>query len=72
MYNGTKKWGTVRVTMKRMFTENHRHKKSMAKERLADRKAQCADSKNTFDIVVKAQSPRRKITAIVSLKPIIF
>ena len=51
-----------------MFVENHKYKKSQQKERLADRKAQCEDKSNQFDVVVKAQSPRRKISIIVEAK----
>ena len=49
-----------------VFVENHKNKTKQAKERLADRQSQCADPKAVFDLVVKAQSPRRKISTIVS------
>ena len=54
-----------------MYTEAHKYKQSMAKERKANRLEQVknAEQKGTaFDLVVKAQSPRRKITTIVSEK----
>ena len=54
MYSGTKKWGTVRVTSKRLYPEVHKYKKSQSKERLAHRKALSEDKSQTFDVVVKA------------------
>ena len=54
-----------------MFTENHKYKKSMHKERLADQKAQCEDKERKFDVVIKARSPKRKIAIIVSSSDII-
>ena len=49
MYNGTKKWGSVRLTLKRcklnskifkclywVYDEKHKYKKALKKERLAE------------------------------------
>ena len=79
MYNGSRKWGAVRVTFKRskfgllivylfhmvVYVENHKYKKSMAKERMADKKAQVAVPDAKFAVVVKAKSPKRSISIIV-------
>ena len=70
MYAGTKKWGSVRVTIKRQYTELHKHKDSMSKERKAARRQEAA-SKSEFDLVVRAQSPRRKITTFVEAQNVI-
>jgi hypothetical protein len=37
LYSGSKVWGTVRVTTKRLFEENFKHKLSKGKERDEDR-----------------------------------
>ena len=54
-----------------MYVENNKYKDTLAKERKTDREGQVrlAESKGSpFDLVVKAQSPRRKITTIVAHK----
>ena len=80
MYNGSRKWGSVRVTTKRskslishislcfnqtVFPEQHKYKKSMKKERAAYRQDLVQDDTIQYSIVVKAQSPRKKMTAII-------
>ena len=36
MYAGTRKWGTVRLQVKRAFAEELKHKKSKQQERVRD------------------------------------
>ena len=45
MYNETRKWGSVTVTVKRMFEENFKGKKSMHKQRDTDRTKQVEEKK---------------------------
>ena len=73
MYSGTKKWGAVRVALKRSkckplnleFDEHHKYKKSCHKQRMALRASESENASTPFSLIVKAQSPKRKITAIV-------
>ena len=62
IYSGTRAWGTVRVQIKRLFEERRQHKISKAKERTADRKSDCQDPTKEFSLVVKAATPKRKIS----------
>ena len=77
MYTGTRAWGTVRLTIKRSksieafnlieYIEKHAFARKYNQERSAERRAQISDSgKQPFGLYVKAQSPRRKISAQVS------
>ena len=77
MYSGTRNWGSVRLTVKRSkwplqltvaeYIEKHAYALKFKQERRAERRAQLANAKaEPFGLVVKAQSPRRKITAHVS------
>jgi hypothetical protein len=70
MYNGTKKWGTVRITMKRLFAEaeGHKNKDSKSKERLEHRRELCKDKKAEFDTIVKAKTSKRNLSVVVSAK----
>lgn len=82
MYNGSRKWGSVRVTTKRgkslhnyqlfnftfsdvVYPEQHKYKKSLQKDRMAARSDMIKDSSIQYSIAIKAQSPRKKMTAIV-------
>ena len=48
-----------------VYPESHKYKKSLKKDRIQSRK-ECLENKSqTYAIAVKAQSPKRKITAIV-------
>ena len=67
MYTGTKKWGTVRVIIKRKYVENNKYKQSKRKDRLQDKASQNLPNAQ-FGLVVKAQSPRRKISTIIEPK----
>ena len=56
-YSSTRKWGSVSITIKRLFIENFKGKESKAKERDIDRQQQCEEAKGaSFDVVVKAKS----------------
>ena len=49
-----------------MFEERQKYKKSLAKQRQEDRKADCKDANKEFSLVVKAATPRRKVSTVVS------
>jgi hypothetical protein len=85
MYAGTKKWGTVRILVKRctlltlfisiiVFTELYKYKDTKRKDQHSFEVQQCSDASQEFDIIVKASTPRRKISTIVEkiIKLIIF
>ena len=65
IYQGTRAWGTVRVQIKRLFEERHKHKKSQKKAREADRVEDCKDSAKEFSLIVKAATPKRKVCTVV-------
>ena len=54
LYMRTRKRGTVRVQISRMFTENFHHKKSKHIERRDDKLAQSKAAGATFALCVKA------------------
>lgn len=66
LYQGTRKWGTVRLLVKRSFTENFHFKKSKSKERRADRQTQCADASLKFALQVKAATPKKRLSTLVA------
>ena len=66
IYNGTRAWGTVRVQVKRLFVEQQKYKNSKAKERQQDRVEDCKDSSKEFSLIVKAATPKRKISTEVA------
>lgn len=66
LYQGTRAWGTVRVQYKRMFEERQKHKRSLSKQRQADRVEDCKDAKKEFNMIVKAATPKRKICTAVT------
>ncbi len=65
MYAGTKKWGTVRILLKRLFEEQHSFKLTKRKEQLAFEKSECADRTKEFDLIVRAANPKRKVSTVV-------
>lgn len=65
MYAGTKKWGTVRILIKRVFEEQFSYKLTKRTEQLKHEREQCADRTHEFDIVVKAANPKRKVSTMV-------
>ena len=65
LYSGSKVWGTVRVTTKRLFEENFKHKLSKGKERDEDRQKQCQDPTKEFKVVIKAATPQKHFSTIV-------
>ena len=68
IYSGTRAWGTVRVQVKRLFEERRKHKTSLKKERQADRVEDCKDATKEFSLIVKAATPKRKISTSVTAK----
>ena len=66
LYQGTRKWGTVRLLLKRSFTENFHFKKSKLKERRQDRQNQSADPDAKFALQVKAATPKKRLSTIVA------
>ena len=66
IYQGTRSWGTVRVQIKRLFEERQKYKKTLAKERQQDRVADCKEPNKEFSLVVKAATPRRKVSTLVT------
>ena len=75
MYAGTKKWGTVRIIIKRckfsiglitiVYEEQNKHKETKRKEQVKYEKDLSADKKHEFDIVVRAANPKRKLSTVV-------
>ena len=65
LYSRTKKWGAVRVTLKRVFKENFKHKKSKRKERVEDKRSQCENLEAQYTVAVKAKTSRKRITTLV-------
>ena len=65
LYGGTRKWGTVRLVVKRMFDEHHQHKKSKSKERDDKRVEESADPAKSFTLIVKASTTKRKMSTQV-------
>ena len=65
-YSGAKHWGTVRVSMKRLFEEMHQFKKSKAAERTAHRQDLCSDLTKEFKLIVKAATPRKHFSTVVA------
>eukprot|EP00831_Metopus_contortus_P063964 TRINITY_DN5689_c0_g3_i1.p1 TRINITY_DN5689_c0_g3~~TRINITY_DN5689_c0_g3_i1.p1 ORF type:complete len:147 (+),score=29.95 TRINITY_DN5689_c0_g3_i1:188-628(+) len=67
LYNKTKKWGTVWLTIKRVFEEHHKykHKREFRKLREEDRKKQSEDSTGKFDVIVRAKTTKKKISTLV-------
>ena len=66
IYNGTRAWGTVRVQIKRLFEERQKHKTTQKKARQQDRIEDCKDSTKEFSLIVKAATPKRKISTEVT------
>ena len=64
LYAGTRKWGTVRLQLKRVFEEVHRHKKSKRAERAIARDEQCK-LPGDFPLSVKAATPKRRLSTVV-------
>ena len=65
MYAGTKKWGTVRILIKRLFEEKYSYKLTKRTEQIKSEREECADRTHEFDIVVKAANPKRKVSTMV-------
>ena len=65
MYAGTKKWGTVRILIKRLFEKQFSYKLTKRTEQLKHEREQCADRTHEFDIVVRAANPKRKVSTMV-------
>ena len=77
MYAGTKKWGTVRILIKRcryshvphfilVFEEQFKYKQNKRGEQEKHEREVCtADRKHEFDIIVKAANPKRKLSTVV-------
>ena len=63
LYARTKKWGTVRVQIKRAFQENHHFKKSKRVER-ANERHELSTSANagSFGLVIKAATSKVKLS----------
>ena len=49
-----------------MFEERRKHKVSQRKERQADRLEDCKDAAKEFSLIVKAATPKRKISTAVA------
>ena len=79
MYAGTKKWGTVRIIIKRcrelkltqfiiVFEEQFKYKQNKRAEQEKHEKEVCTnDRKHEFDIIVRAANPKRKLSTVVSV-----
>lgn len=65
MYAGTKKWGTVRIIIKRVFEEQFKHKGTKRNDQHAYEVQLSQDGTTEFDIVVKASNPKRKVSTMV-------
>ena len=65
MYAGTRKWGTVRLQIKRSFPDQLQHKKSKQQERVRDNIQKSNDPSQTFGISVKAATPKLRLSTIV-------
>ena len=52
--------------MKRLFEERRKHKNSQKKERQMDRVEDCKDASKEFSLIVKAATPKRKISTAVT------
>jgi len=65
MYAGTRKWGTVRVQVKRSFQENFHFKKCKRTERSKDHDAQSTVSDAKFALSVKAATPKLRLSCVV-------
>ena len=52
--------------MKRLFEERRKHKTSLRKERQADRVEDCKDAAKEYSLVVKAATPKRRISTAVT------
>lgn len=75
MYAGTKKWGTVRIIIKRckstflftllVFEEQFKHKQTKRADQHAYEVQMSQDRTKEFDIVVKASNPKRKVSTMV-------
>ena len=69
MYNLTKKWGSVRLTIKRLYKETHKYKKSFRHDRYMENTSLSRDNPTLeYDTVVKAENPKRKISTMVAPK----
>ena len=66
IYSGTRAWGTVRVQVKRVFEERRQWKRSQKQARQQDRVEDCKDSTREFSLAVKAATPKRKVSTVVS------
>ena len=66
MYAGTKKWGTVRIIIKRLYEEQFKYKDSKRPDQSAYERQLLANNRtHEFDIVVKAANPKRKVSTLV-------
>ena len=68
MYSGTRRSGTVRILVKRVFDEHFKNKKSKQKERIAKRVEECGSSTREFSLIVKAATPKRRLATLVTAK----
>lgn len=65
IYAGTRKWGTVRLQIKRSFIENFQYKKTKQLERVKDNLQKSNDVAQSFSLSVKAATPNIRISTIV-------
>ena len=65
MYAGTRKWGTVRLQIKRSFPEQLKNKKSKHSERVKDNILKSNNTSLTFGISVKAATPKLRLSTVV-------
>ena len=80
LYTGTKKWGTVWVTMKRGIILNilvyqekfkYKGKREFKKQRKEELKKQADDPAAQFPVLIRAKTAKKKITTIVNPENII-
>ena len=77
MYAGTKKWGTVRIIIKRcnhsfilidlVNEEQFKYKQTKREDQHKYDLEQSKDATKEFDIVVRAANPKRKVSTMVSM-----
>ena len=65
MYQGTRKWGTVRLQIKRSFQENFHYKKCKRAERSKDQDLQSKVQDAKFALSVKAATPKLRLSCVV-------
>ncbi len=65
MYAGTRKWGTVRLQIKRSFPDLFKHKNAKRLERVRDNILKSNEVGAKFGLSVKAATPKLRLSTIV-------